>query len=132
MESLFRSLAGHSDYLYAHSLGVGVYSVMVGRAMDWVSPTNLNKLALAGMLHDIGLKEIDRNIINRPRLDWNPDEVREFETHPRRGAEALSRVAELSEDVLTVALQHHEDQLGAGYPLRLLRSHIHPMARLVA
>src|SRR5690606_35112628 len=57
---MLKALNSHSDFIYAHSLGVSTYSVMIARALGWRSAPSLFKVAMAGLFHDIGFKELDR------------------------------------------------------------------------
>jgi putative nucleotidyltransferase with HDIG domain len=132
MAGLLTRLNSHADYLYSHCLGVSTYSVMIARELGWTSPANLYKVAMGGLLHDIGKKEIDREILRKRRHEWSAEEVRIYETHPQRGMELLSLIPSIPGDVLIIALQHHENCFGLGFPMRLAKSHIHPMARLVS
>jgi HD-GYP domain-containing protein (c-di-GMP phosphodiesterase class II) len=59
------------------------------------------------------------------------DEIKMLETHPTRGAEILSRLSTVPTDVLQIALQHHERDLGTGYPSGVKKGKTHPLARLV-
>jgi len=128
---LLSALNTQSDVLYAHSVGVSMYAAMVSRKMGWHSPSTLYKVSMGGLFHDIGKKEIAREILVKPRTSLNAEEVRTLETHPTRGAELLSTVPSVSSDVLQIALQHHEHDLGTGYPAGLKRGKIHPLAKLV-
>ena len=130
--SLLTLFNDHADFLYTHAVGVSIYSVMIAREMQWVTPGTLFKLGMAGLFHDIGKKEINREILLKARKDLTPDEVKVIESHPMRGIELLSQVKGMPGDVLQVAVQHHENCAGLGYPYRLSKHKIHPFARLVA
>jgi len=121
-----------SDALYAHSIGVSIYSAMMAKAIGWNSSMTLLKVSMGGLLHDIGKKEIDRAILSKPRKDLSAHEVKILEAHALRGKEILSRVSSIPTDVVLIALQHHETLMGQGYPHGLSREKIHPLARLVA
>ena len=57
LTQFLETLNQHSDLLYAHSLGVSFYSVMIAQQMGWVTPANMTKIAMAGLFHDIGKKD---------------------------------------------------------------------------
>jgi len=132
MMSLLIMLNSHADHLYAHSLGVSAYSVMIARKVRWHSPANIYKVAMGGLLHDIGKKEIPRATLDKQRKDMSAEEVQLYETHPQRGMDILSRIPAVPSDILQIIIQHHENCFGQGFPMRLTKQHIHPMARLVA
>ncbi|HUP57799.1 MAG TPA: HD domain-containing phosphohydrolase [Bdellovibrionota bacterium] len=130
--NILESLSRSSDYLYAHSVGVSFYSALIARELKWDSPPTLMKVALAGLLHDIGYKEIDPAILEKPQALLAPDEVKLMETHPARGAKLLSEIGKVPDEVLQVVMQHHERDCGLGFPCSLTKNRIHPLAKVVA
>lgn len=129
--SMLMALNNHSDYHYAHALGVSAMGVVVAKLMDWGSPQNLFKISVAGLFHDIGKKEIPRDILEKPRHMLTEAERSLLETHAMRGKEILQSIRTIPDDVVQVAYQHHEDCLGQGFPRRLKKNEIHPFARLM-
>ena len=90
------------------------------------------KVALAGLLHDIGYKEIDPAILDKPRAALTSEETKILESHPMRGAKILSSIPAIPDEILQIVMQHHERERGLGYPLGLERSRIHPIAKIIA
>lgn len=107
-------------------------ATMIAKAVGWRSPLVLFKVTMGGLLHDIGKREIPEEILNKPRSDLTPQEIKLLESHTLRGAEILSKVSTVPTDVIQIAAQHHENCLGLGYPAALKARFIHPMARLIA
>lgn len=130
--NLLELLQTHSDHLYAHSLGVSLYSTMIAKHVGWTSAPTLFKIAMGGLLHDIGKKEIAREILDKPRQSLSSEEREIYETHPIRGKELLSLVKSVPDDVIQITMHHHENLVGRGFPYRLMKSKIHPLARLIA
>ena len=128
--SLINILNTHSDSLYAHSIAVSTYSVLIAKEIGWRSTPILFRLALGALLHDIGKKEIPREILEKPRGLLSQEELILLESHSYRGKEILSSLQQIPGDVITIALHHHENQFGGG-PLRLKAVAIHPMAKVV-
>ncbi len=128
---LLQSLNDHATWIYAHSMGVSVYSTMIARKMGWTSRTTMFKIGLCGLLHDVGKKEIDPVILEKRRFGLSREERSLYESHPVRGQGILTSLKELPDDVAQVALEHHEDCLGKGFPQRLSKHRIHPLARVV-
>ena len=87
---------------------------------------------MGGLFHDIGKKEIPREILDKPRIQLNQQEKAVLETHPTRGMEILSKIPSIPEDVAVIAHQHHEDVCGYGYPLGIKKNKIYPLARIVS
>jgi putative nucleotidyltransferase with HDIG domain len=129
---LLTLLQTHADHLYAHSLGVSLYSVMVAKHLGWTSAPTLFKVAMGGLLHDIGKKEISREILEKPRSSFTRPEREIYETHPIRGKEILSVIRSVPDDVVQISMHHHENNVGRGFPYRLMKTKIHPLARLIA
>lgn len=125
-------LKDHTDYLYAHSLGVSAFSVMIGKQIGWRSPRTLFKLAFGGLFHDIGKKEIEPSILQKPRAELTMEERRELEMHVTRGKEILESMRNVPIETIRIAYEHHEDILGYGYPRHLRRKSIHPLSLIVS
>lgn len=129
--TLLDLLNSHSDHLYAHSLGVALFSVMVGKKLFFESNSVLFKLMTAGLYHDIGKKEIERSILDKPRSMLTREERKIFETHVVRGQEILMKIQGISEDVAHLVFEHHEDISGQGYPFNKKRSELHPLSKIL-
>lgn len=129
---LLNSLNSHSDSNYAHSLGVSVYSVMIAKELKWTSQTTLFRIGLCALFHDIGNKEIDTVLLNKPRSLLSFEERTQIESHPLRGRDILQSLPGIPEEVIMVAYQHHENCLGSGYPNKTQKNLIHPFAKVVS
>jgi putative nucleotidyltransferase with HDIG domain len=132
MLALLMNLQKHSDFIYAHSLGVSLFSTLIAKEVGWHSAKIQVKVAMCGLLHDIGEKEIAIEILNKSRLDMDAKEISMLETHSSRGLELLSQIPGVPQEILQVVIQHHEDCNGHGYPAHLKRNQISPLGRLVA
>lgn len=130
--TLLDTLNQHTDYLYAHSVGTSLYSVMLAQKVAWHLPTNKFKLAVGGLLHDIGLKEIEQSLLMKPRMGWTIDEVKDYESHPRRSMDILNGIRSIPSDVSQIVHEHHEDCLSQGFPSRVKKTAIYPMAKLAS
>lgn len=128
---LLNLLSTHTDYLYTHSLAVSMFSVIIARNLGWQSPQTLFKISFAGLFHDIGKKEIPRELLEKPRSLLSQQERTLLETHTTRGKEILESLRTAPSEVIHAAYEHHEDNLGQGYPQRLPRSRIHPVSLVV-
>ncbi|OFZ14007.1 MAG: hypothetical protein A2Z20_10295 [Bdellovibrionales bacterium RBG_16_40_8] len=125
-------LGKHSDDVYAHSLGVSLYSVMIARQLGWISHSTLFKLSLAGMFHDIGEKEIDKAILKKSRIELTQEERKLIESHPVRGKEILESLGKVPSDVILAIYEHHERARGQGYPRNLELKDISPFGKVLA
>ncbi len=128
---LLETLNDHNDFLYAHSLGVSLYSVMIAQNIGWTSGNNLYKLSVGGLLHDIGKSELDRDLVNKPKSDLTFAEKALLETHPERGKRILEAIKTIPSEVADIAFEHHENVAGQGYPRMLPRTRINPLAKVI-
>lgn len=127
---LFR-IARHDFNTFTHVTNVASYSVVLAERMGITDENELEQIATAAMLHDIGKRFIPASILNKPtRLD--PDERDIVESHPTRGYEDLCDRKELNVGQLMIVYQHHERVDGNGYPVGVPGADIHPWAKLVA
>lgn len=130
--TLLELLSTHTDYLYTHSVGVSLFSVMIAKQLGWQSTQTLFKTSFAGLFHDIGKKEISRELLEKPRALLSQQERQEIETHATRGKEILESLRGVPSEVIQAAYEHHEDVLGQGYPQRLNNNRIHPISLIVS
>ena len=76
-------------------------------------------LRMAAMLHDVGKVAISDLILKKPSR-FTPEEYEIMKTHTYQGARLFkSRQSEFDEMAATVALTHHENWDGTGYPGRV-------------
>lgn len=128
---LLNILNSHSDYIYAHSVGVAMYATMMARKMGYTSNLIFFKISMAAIFHDIGKKEIDREILDKPRHLLSSDERKKFESHVARGQEILMHMPGISEDIVRIVFEHHEDCLGKGYPMAKTKKELHPLSHIL-
>lgn len=124
-------ISDHSDQVYAHSIGVSMYSVLIAKQLSMTSSSTLFKLSMAGLFHDIGKKEIDKEILSKARHLLTKAERSIIESHVIRGQEILSSMKDIPPDVARIVSEHHEDSEGMGYPLRKTRREQHPLSRII-
>jgi HD-GYP domain-containing protein (c-di-GMP phosphodiesterase class II) len=127
---LFR-LARHDFNTFTHVTNVASYGVLLAEKIGLASGDDLEQVAKAAILHDIGKRFIPASILTKPaRLD--PDERAVIETHPQRGYEELVARGDMSFEQLMLVYQHHERVDGKGYPVGMIGDEIHPWARMLA
>lgn len=131
LSRIFEGLNAVSDELVKHSIATGLVATMIGKGMGWTRKDTIEKLNLGGFLHDIGKKELEPELLKKPRAEMTRDEVREYETHPYRGMLILNSLQIIPQDIVSIAYEHHENCLGLGYPRRLRDPVLHPLAKVV-
>lgn len=117
-------------YTQGHSERVGKYSEIIAREMGW-GENEVEGIAIAGYLHDIGKLAVERNIINAPyRIDAK--ESSELNRHPAAGFDILSPIHHPYADIPLMAKYHHERLDGRGYPDGLTDTQIPIGAKIVS
>ena len=121
-------IRAYDDYTYSHSLNVAVLSVVMGTGLG-LDKKQLHDLTMGALLHDAGKMFVKKEILNKPaRL--TPEEFEEIKTHSELGYRYLSDQIEIPEDARIVALHHHEQYCGKGYPAGLSGDDIHLYGRI--
>lgn len=116
--------------LKAHSLSVASLARRFATSLGF-SPEMVEQLTVAGLLHDIGLKELRlpyERISGRRPLDL--EELRIVRQHAALGAALLDRI-EFPYAVSALVRHHHERFDGGGYPERLSGERIPLGARIL-
>lgn len=116
----------------AHSLGVSVIASLIAREVGWDRPTTLFKVVVGSLFHDIGERELPQDVLKKRRLHLDSKDIQTLESHTSRGRDLLLSIRHMPEDIALIAAQHHEAINGTGYPHRLKKDQIHPLARLVS
>jgi HD-GYP domain-containing protein (c-di-GMP phosphodiesterase class II) len=127
---LFR-MARHDFNTFTHVTNVASYCVMLAKKLDINDDTELQKIATAAMLHDLGKRFIPSRILTKT-TKLTPEEREAVESHPTRGYVELCEKNEFDFGQLMMVYQHHERMDGTGYPVRAVEDEIHPWARMLA
>ena len=118
VRALVAAVDAKDSYTRGHSERVGVYASRIARELSCKNEF-IERIYLAGLLHDIGKIGIRDSIITKPdRL--TPEEYAEMKRHPEIGAGILESVTFLA-DVVPCVRHHHEwyDGSSKGYPDQL-------------
>ena len=116
-------------YTEGHSVRVGKYSEIIAEELDW-GEEEIEGVAVAGYLHDVGKLTVERNIINAP-YRINAKESAELNKHPAVGYKILLPIHHPYTDVPLAAKYHHERLDGHGYPDGLKDDEIPYIAKIV-
>jgi HD-GYP domain-containing protein (c-di-GMP phosphodiesterase class II) len=115
-EIFSRIVDAKSPFTAAHSLGVARLSRLLATRMG-IGKGSLDKLEIAGLLHDLGKLRIPDEILDKPaKLD--ADERLVINTHSFETFQILRGLAGF-EDIAHWAAYHHEEPDGSGYPFHL-------------
>ena len=114
------------EYELCHPLNVAVVSGLIAKKLEY-SPRALEELILAALLHDVGKLKIELDG-ESAILSTNEDELKE---HTILGYKMIKEQFGLSESIARVALEHHENNDGSGYPKCLSNDFIYEPAQIV-
>lgn len=114
--------------LLTNLLNVSILGTRVGIGLGYYGD-ELYRLALAGLVHDIGLFAVPAELLSKTgRL--TPEERTLIEQHPERGVEIILQCDPTLHWLAQVTCQAHERWNGRGYPHGLKGRQIHEMAQI--
>ncbi len=96
----------------------------------WNNPKVQSRIILAALLSDIGLKD-HKHLLSKKRFEYSPDELKQYERHPLTSYELLKQIDGIPQEILFVAIQHHENAASLGFPQKLPRSKTHAYSKLI-
>lgn len=112
-----------------HNYRVVIYGVRLAEKLK-LNRAQIRSFIKGVFLHDIGMLEVDREILMKPGpLDGK--ERKRMQGHARRGA-ALVKPYRWLKDTRDLILSHHEKYDGSGYPAGLSHDKIALQARIFA
>ncbi len=119
----------HHSLTYQHCLLVTGVAVTFASHLGF-SSADRRKLALAGLLHDLGKANIPVALLEKP-APLSEEERVVMRCHPKLGFTALQEVADLDRDMLDMVLHHHEYLDGSGYPDGLTAGDLSDLTRMM-
>lgn len=123
-------VTSYDYYTYTHCIDVAAYAIGFGVFLG-LNEYELSILGKAAMLHDIGKKDIDHDIITKNgSLTYEEFEI--VKKHPQLSVKILQDIGETDEILLEIIEQHHEKINGTGYPYGLKDKEIHDFAKIIA
>ncbi len=116
------------NYQDCHSLNTAILATALGYKLN-LDEDYLEKITKAALLHDIGMTKLPKEILEKTVLSQQDTKI--FQTHTQIGYKILKHDMKMPEDICLVALEHHENNDGSGYPFKLSGEQISEMARIV-
>ena len=126
----FQELTGEGRDLYSHAQIVSTLAFLLSMATNIGKPEDL---AIAGLMHDIGIHGIwdDVSIFDYESL--NADEKKQYMLHPRMSINLLKeKRVTITPMVAEIIEKHHERTDGKGFPAQLSAHRIPMEAQLLA
>lgn len=116
--------------VYAHSLQMMLLCARL-QAEDGAPLHDIRFAAAAGLLHDLGMLNIDSQLL-APQRRLVGDERRPLYAHPLTGSMLVDRFHVYPREVSRAVLEHHERLDGSGYPRGLAGKAISPLGRVLS
>ncbi|WP_434642798.1 HD domain-containing protein [Thermoanaerobacterium thermosaccharolyticum] len=116
IDALAYAVEAKDRYTKGHSLRVSKYAAIIGESMG-LPKDEIEKLKIAGILHDIGKIGISDKILTKPGK-LTKEEYDKIKQHPSISRKILEPIG-LSKDIIDGIEKHHERYDGKGYPFGL-------------
>jgi putative two-component system response regulator len=129
VSSLAYALEAKDIYTHGHSERVTNIAVKIAEELG-LSDKEMEKIRLAGLLHDIGKIGVREDILNKPGK-LSAEEFEQVKTHSQIGERILKPVIK-DKDILDMVIHHHERYDGQGYPDGLTDGQISTNASILA
>jgi len=120
----------HHPYLMKHSLTTAIFSLLLAKETGFESNRTLISIGLGALVHDIGFTKMSFSPENF--VDLSPEQIKEIRQHPEFGKRLLDPLKQISTEVRSIVLQHHEQPNGNGYPNGLHDAEIYMPAKIIS
>jgi putative nucleotidyltransferase with HDIG domain len=128
VQALVAAVEAKDSYTRWHSTNVAKYAVAISRDLG-LSPSQLEEIHIAAILHDVGKIGISERIISKPdRLSREEFDI--MKDHPAHGMRILEPIG-FSPNIINAIYQHHERYDGKGYPQGIAGEDIALAARIL-
>lgn len=117
---------GH--YLYHQVVNATFYSLVMSVALEYSRPKMID-LCLAGLMADIGMALIPA-VVSEKASGHDENDRKYVMKHTLVGYQLLTQKVKLKNSLASIALQHHENFDGTGYPQKINSVSIEEFARI--
>jgi HD-GYP domain-containing protein (c-di-GMP phosphodiesterase class II) len=90
----------------------------------------VKQIFLGGIYHDVGMAMLPENVINKS-AELTIEEKKMILMHPVSGYNFVKNKGFLTAYIKVITLQHHEHIDGSGYPKRISKDDINPLAQII-
>ncbi len=119
-----------SAYTYSHSVNNCALAIAFGRFMG-LPKKDLRTLAVGLLMMDMGNVHVPEGILNK-KGKLTEAEYRIVKKHVKQGVKILKSTKGINEDIINIALTHHERFDGSGYPAAIQGTRIPVYGRMAA
>ncbi len=116
MKELFGKSVEKHELIVKHSLNVSALATKLGQKMK-LSEEQLDELAVAGLLHDIGLMQLSeetRSLFTKNRKDFTKEELAAYGAHVKDSLSILAGKPYVNQASMELITNHEEVKSGYG------------------
>ena len=121
-------LTDQDEYRTMHALNVSLLTMTLAESLGMGS-LDIHAFGVAGLLHDIGISLVPRDLLHKTALD--PADRVVLENHPAQGARMLLARKGDFDLAAVVAYEHHMRPDGRGYPHAVAGHESHYASKIV-
>lgn len=129
IKAIIEALDAKDSFTLGRSRRVTYYSLKMVEKLH-IDKTEVGRIELAGLLHDIGMIGVAEDILNKSQK-LTQDEYEEIKKHVAHSVRILEDIKQLCE-VIEIIKYHHEHYDGNGYPYGLKGEEIPLGSRVIA
>ena len=118
-----------SNYPSMHSANVALICINMGLGLNY-SNEQLIELGISGLLHDIGMVKVDKNIFESEEK-LSIEQLDEIRKHPKYGVEFLRQSEGFNPSIAETIYSSHERIDGTGYPDKIKDDKIKESSQIV-
>lgn len=112
-----------------HGMCVSKLASTLAKSLE-MAEDEIHRIAVGGMLHDIGKLQISPYIYGRQEPAMKIEEMRYLRLHASMGSDIVRKQG-YEDEIAEMILYHHENYDGSGYPYRLRGEAIPIGARII-
>ncbi len=124
------NFSDEEDYLSYHQVNVAIFTLVIAKHLK-IETKKLMNLTIGSLLLDIGMTKVPKSILEK-KEKLTSKELIMIKLHPIYGYKILAKDSGFPAEVANIALQHHEQFDGNGYPRKLKGEQIDFNARIVS
>ena len=129
VKAIIEALDAKDSFTLGRSRRVAFYALKIVNKMS-LTPTEANRIELAGLLHDIGMIGVAEEILNKSQK-LTDEEFEKVKMHVQYSVKILEDIKQLYE-ITEIIKYHHEYYDGGGYPYGLKGEEIPLGSRIIA
>ena len=130
IETLAMAVDAKDQITHGHIRRVQIYTIELAKRLGVTDQQQLQAIAAAALLHDMGKLAIPEHILNKPGK-LTPAEFEKMKRHADIGADLLSSI-KFPYPVVPIVRHHHEFWNGGGYPSGVAGTDIPLGARILS